>query len=161
MNKLAVLKMYLDVIEERNSLQKQVNELKETIWLDSPDNPGWWAFEGSEWDQQAFYEYKGKEYDEWQEEWTEEAEEYWHRYELELIPVSRYETVPGESFQTIVEIKWIQKGESINSRKHSGPHNGEPVLGFVSPKYTWSAGFYGIDTWTGKWQKLNISWSNK
>lgn len=31
MSKLAALEMYLDVIEQRNSLQEQVNELKETL----------------------------------------------------------------------------------------------------------------------------------
>lgn len=128
------------------------------VALEMPDGPGWWAFEGSEWQSEPIYRVEGVEYRGWQKEWTEEAEEYWHRHELNLHDPIRYEPVKGEPFQTVVEVRWINKGQAISNRKHAGPHEGEPVLGFLSPKYRWNHALYSIDTWVGKWYKLAMPW---
>lgn len=127
-------------------------------WVNAPEGPGWFAFEGSEWESKPIYLKDGVEYGEWQKEWLGAAEEHWHLYKLELYPVVRYIDVKGEPFQTILDVKWVHQGMSISNRKHSGPHRGEPVLGFMSNKHRWNHALYGIDTLVGKWWRLHLPW---
>lgn len=115
---------------------------------DTPDKSGWYAFQGSEWESKPIWP---ENYDP-----NEDEEEWCYRTTAPI----RYEDVKGEPFQTVVEVRWVQPGQAISTRKHAGPHSGEPVLGFVSPKYHWNHALYGIDTWTGKWWYLQMPWSD-
>ena len=126
-----------------------------------PTEPGWWAFEGSKWTSRPIYEKDGIEYDEWQEEWTEYAEEHWNRYELPYIDIVRYEKVRGEPYQTVYQVKWIKPGMQISAWDHAGPYSGEPILGYVDRNQGWSPAIRSLDTVIGKWTKLNLPWENK
>lgn len=127
------------------------------VALDMPDGPGWWAFEGSEWGSKAIYLVDDVESG-WKEEWDEAAEEHWNRYEENLYTPHRYEPMLEEPFQTIVKVEWVRAGMQISNRQQCGPYSGEPVLGFLSPKYRWSHIPHGIDTWCGKWYRVHLPW---
>lgn len=139
---------------------KTIQSIPNSESIDTPTEPGWYAFEGSEWESLPIYKVNGVEYREWQEEWTNEAEEHWHRYELDLFSIFRYEPVLGERFKSVLEVKWVSPGQAISTREYSGRYEGkEPTLGFV--KYGWSPSLHDVNTISGKWTKLILPWENK
>lgn len=128
--------------------------------LDAPGGPGWWAFEGSEWESKALYLVDGVETT-WQEKWNEAAEEHWNRYEENPYDVHRYVDVKGVPFRTVLDVRWVRHGMSFSCRHGCGSHEGEPVLGFVSPKYRWNHALYAIDTLVGHWWLLTLPWKEE
>lgn len=118
--------------------------------LDQPDEPGWWAFEGSE-KTTELVPCDPNDAEGWHEtEWDEGDEPKGYYYK-------RVETV-DKPFRTIVEVKWVFPGAAISTRRFTGPHKGDPVLGFVSPKYRWNHALYGLDTVIGKWWRMTLPW---
>lgn len=128
-----------------------IHEAHQFLQLQAPDKPGWWAFEGSERTKKRVRKEGGKDI----EDHTEE--------ELEELEDDDFENIDAlsETFQTIVPVQWVLKGQAIWTEQYSGPHKGGPILGFKSPKYTWYHGLMTPDVWAGDWYFLSLPWENK
>lgn len=147
----------------------EIHELSQIIYdwygeipnpaLDQPDSEGWWAFEGAAWESQPIYVVDGIEYDEWQHEWTEEAEEHWQRYELELYPPHHYKKVLGTPFRKPLYVRPVRKGERYWDWSGSGSYDGpEGVLGYLETHHSWNDGMNGLNKLSGKWTRLYMPW---
>ena len=130
--------------------QKYILQLEDRITptepLDAPDGPGWWIFQGAERESRPILP---EGYADW-----EAFSDRWRGKNCQ--PVLDYEDGLGEPFQAVLEVRWVQKGQSICEWRRSGPHHGEPVLGFVSHKYRWNHALYSPNTVVGKWWRVAL-----
>lgn len=122
--------------------------------LDAPDEEGFWAFEGSWWEQKKTYIFEGVEYDEWDENWDEDYDD------RRFVEVKRT-SVLGEPIKELYYVRYAKGGEGISTRFRSGPHDGSHILGFLFSHPTWQSSIQGFDKLVGKWTRVYLPWERQ
>lgn len=136
-----------EVYEQRIAALEQAQQAAAGLVLDLPDAPGWWAFEGAEWESKGIYPDGYDPDEDKRDDWGNESTK----------PIG-YEDVKGKPFQTVLFVRYSRKVESIWFRRQSGPYDGEPILGYIMTHHPWYNGLNGLEKLTGKWTRLHIPW---
>ena len=117
--------------------------------LATPDAPGWWAFEGSEWESQPI----------WPDDHDPDEEDddgtYWD--EPPVRPLG-YRDVEGKPFQTVLLVRYSKPGEVVSLRHSHGRYEGQPFLGYLNTHHPWDHYLHSLDHLVGQWWRLSMPW---